>query len=148
MADHEQPYDPYIPSGRGTPGPSAQHGENDRTAALQAVCDVFATGGLDHHIGIRANNYSCQQIDDTVNVMRQNIQRTEQRQGHVDELDDRTKRLNISAEQFQRGTNRVRKQLWWKNLRLLGWLFLGLLLIGLIAGLGSLTLKCIPGPRS
>lgn len=37
MANNEQPYDPYIPSGRGTPGPNAQHGDNDRTAALQAV---------------------------------------------------------------------------------------------------------------
>lgn len=40
MASHEQPYDPYIPSGRaGTPGANGQHYEgNDRTAALQAVC--------------------------------------------------------------------------------------------------------------
>ena len=38
MADREQPYDPYIPSGQAAPGGStAQHGGNQRTAALQAV---------------------------------------------------------------------------------------------------------------
>lgn len=41
MANHEQPYDPYIPSGRGTPAPNAQHADNDRTAALQAVCTTY-----------------------------------------------------------------------------------------------------------
>jgi vesicle-associated membrane protein 4 len=34
MADREQPYDPYIPSGSGNAG---QTGGNQRTAALQAV---------------------------------------------------------------------------------------------------------------
>lgn len=39
MADREAPYDPYIPSGAAAPGGSqGQHGGNQRTAALQAVC--------------------------------------------------------------------------------------------------------------
>ena len=38
MANPEQPYDPYVPSNRGTPGANAHHdGGGDRTAALQAV---------------------------------------------------------------------------------------------------------------
>jgi len=36
MADREQPYDPYIPSGERAGGSAGQHG-NQRTAALQAV---------------------------------------------------------------------------------------------------------------
>lgn len=36
MADREQPYDPYIPSGGAGPGAQGQNG-NMRTAALQAV---------------------------------------------------------------------------------------------------------------
>lgn len=49
MADHNQPYDPYIPAG-GNNGSSGQGG-NSRTAALQAVCnfhsihDVLRTSG-------------------------------------------------------------------------------------------------------
>ncbi|KAL9018073.1 MAG: hypothetical protein Q9185_004606 [Variospora sp. 1 TL-2023] len=113
--NHEQPYDPYIPSGRGTPGPSAQHADNDRTAALQA------------------------QIDDTVNVMRQNIQRTEQREGNLNHLEVQSGKLNESAQQFQRGTNKVRKRLWWKNARTLGWIFLGVAIAIIILALGSRT---------
>ena len=37
MADREQPYDPYIPSGGAQGGAGAQAGGNQRTAALQAV---------------------------------------------------------------------------------------------------------------
>jgi len=42
MANREQPYDPYIPAG-GAPhgGNTAQDGGNQRTAALQAVCDIL-----------------------------------------------------------------------------------------------------------
>ena len=37
MADREQPYDPYIPSGNGAPTAGAGQAGNQRTAALQAV---------------------------------------------------------------------------------------------------------------
>ncbi|CAL8574934.1 Vesicle membrane receptor protein (v-SNARE) [Xanthoria parietina] len=87
MANHEQPYDPYIPSGRGTPGPTAQHDGNDRTAALQA------------------------QIDDTVNVMRQNIQRTEERGGHLDNIEYTSQKIGKKMpDSFKRGANRKLKE--------------------------------------
>jgi hypothetical protein len=41
MADREQPYDPYIPSGGAQNGAGAQAGGNQRTAALQAVRAPF-----------------------------------------------------------------------------------------------------------
>lgn len=42
MADREQPYDPYIPTGHGASGGTAgQNGNNQRTAALQAVGSPF-----------------------------------------------------------------------------------------------------------
>ncbi len=37
MADREQPYDPYIPSGHTAPPGGAHQGGDGRTAALQAV---------------------------------------------------------------------------------------------------------------
>jgi hypothetical protein len=40
MADREQPYDPYIPSGNGAPAAGAGQPGNQRTAALQAVSDA------------------------------------------------------------------------------------------------------------
>ncbi|KAL8663007.1 MAG: hypothetical protein Q9202_004237 [Teloschistes flavicans] len=112
MASHEQPYDPYIPSGQGMSGSSAQHGGQDnRTAALQA------------------------QIDDTVNVMRQNIQRTEQRGDQLDHIGDKTKDLAEHANKFKRGSNRVMKDMRWKNIRMWIWIILGVVVFIVVIAL-------------
>ncbi|KAJ5632745.1 Synaptobrevin [Penicillium lividum] len=92
---NEQPYDPYIPAGQtgATAGASQQNG-NQRTAALQA------------------------QIDDTVGVMRENITKVSQRGERLDSLQDKTDNLAVSAQGFRRGANRVRKQMWWKDMKM------------------------------
>ncbi len=55
-----------------------------------------------------------QQIDDTVGVMRENINKVSQRGERHDALQDKTDNLAVSAQGFRRGANRVRKQMWWK----------------------------------
>jgi len=102
MADRDPPYDPYIPSGSGNPG---QNGGNQRTAALQA------------------------QIDDTVGVMRENINKVSQRGEHLDSLQDKTDNLAVSAQGFRRGANRVRKQMWWKDFKMRIWLIVGIIIL-------------------
>lgn len=57
---------------------------------------------------------SKQQIDDTVGVMRDNINKVSQRGERLDSLQDKTDNLAVSAQGFRRGANRVRKQMWWK----------------------------------
>ncbi|KAJ5368061.1 Synaptobrevin, partial [Penicillium cataractarum] len=92
----EAPYDPYIPAGSSgaAGGASAQQNGNQRTAALQA------------------------QIDDTVGVMRENINKVSQRGERLDSLQDKTDNLAVSAQGFRRGANRVRKQMWWKDMKM------------------------------
>jgi vesicle-associated membrane protein 4 len=102
MADRDPPYDPYIPSGSGNP---PQNGGNQRTAALQA------------------------QIDDTVGVMRENINKVSQRGEHLDSLQDKTDNLAVSAQGFRRGANRVRKQMWWKDFKMRIWLIVGIIIL-------------------
>ena len=51
-----------------------------------------------------------QQIDDTVGVMRENINKVSQRGERLDSLQDKTDNLATSAQGFRRGANRVRKQ--------------------------------------
>lgn len=51
-----------------------------------------------------------QQIDDTVGVMRENINKVSQRGERLDSLQDKTDNLAVSAQGFRRGANRVRKQ--------------------------------------
>ncbi|KAJ5946094.1 Synaptobrevin [Penicillium verhagenii] len=91
---NEQPYDPYIPNQGGAAPSASQQNGNQRTAALQA------------------------QIDDTVGVMRENITKVSQRGERLDSLQDKTDNLAVSAQGFRRGANRVRKQMWWKDMKM------------------------------
>lgn len=58
------------------------------------------------------------QIDDTVGVMRENINKVSQRGERLDSLQDKTDNLAVSAQGFRRGANRVRKQMWWKDMKM------------------------------
>ncbi|KAF2083358.1 synaptobrevin [Saccharata proteae CBS 121410] len=104
MADREQPYDPYIPSGANNAGGSANNG-NHRTAALQA------------------------EIDSTVGIMRDNINKVSERGARLDSLQDKTDNLAVSAQGFRRGANRVRKQMWWKDMKMRMCLVVGIIIL-------------------
>jgi len=93
-----EPYDPYLPRGGSSanppPAPGASAGPNPKTAAIQA------------------------QIDDTVNIMRDNITKVVERQERLDSLQDKTDNLAVSAQGFRRNANRVRKNMWWKDMKM------------------------------
>ncbi|ODV88680.1 hypothetical protein CANCADRAFT_127526 [Tortispora caseinolytica NRRL Y-17796] len=58
------------------------------------------------------------QIDDTVGIMRDNINRVAERGERLDSLQDKTDNLAVSAQGFRRGANKVRKQMWWKDMKM------------------------------
>ncbi|KAI0266366.1 synaptobrevin-domain-containing protein [Gloeopeniophorella convolvens] len=93
-----EPYDPYLPRGGSSTNPSAPgaggNGANPKTAAIQA------------------------QIDDTVTIMRDNITKVVERQERLDSLQDKTDNLAVSAQGFRRNANRVRKNMWWKDMKM------------------------------
>ncbi|TFY78790.1 hypothetical protein EWM64_g5221 [Hericium alpestre] len=95
-----EPYDPYLPRGGSSSNPSGaapgQGGNNGnpKTAAIQA------------------------QIDDTVTIMRDNITKVVERQERLDSLQDKTDNLAVSAQGFRRNANRVRKNMWWKDMKM------------------------------
>ena len=70
-----------------------------------------------------------QQIDDTVGVMRDNINKVSQRGERLDALQDKTDNLAISAQGFRRGANRVRKQMWWKDMKMRVCIIVGIILL-------------------
>jgi vesicle-associated membrane protein 4 len=109
MADREQPYDPYIPAGgqNGAQGAQGQGG-NVRTQALQA------------------------EIDSTVGIMRDNINKVSERGARLDSLQDKTDNLATSAQGFRRGANRVRKQMWWKDMKMRMCLIAGIIILLII----------------
>jgi Synaptobrevin/VAMP-like protein len=50
--------------------------------------------------------------------MRENINKVSQRGERLDSLQDKTDNLAVSAQGFRRGANRVRKQMWWKDMKM------------------------------
>ncbi|KAH9889237.1 synaptobrevin-domain-containing protein [Xylariomycetidae sp. FL2044] len=104
MSNQDAPYDPYIPSGQAG-GQQQQQGGNARTAELQ------------------------RQIDDTVGVMRQNMAKVSERGERLDSLQDKTDNLAVSAQGFRRGANRVRKQMWWKDMKMRMCLIVGIIIL-------------------
>ena len=75
--------------------------------------------------------------------MRENINKVYQRGEQLDTLQDKTDNLAQSAQGFRRGANRVRKQMWWKDMKMRMCLIVGIiiLLIVIIVPAGKSTLK-------
>ena len=74
--------------------------------------------------------------------MRDNINKVSQRGERLDALQDKTDNLAVSAQGFRRGANRVRKQMWWKDMKMRIWIIVGIivLLIVIIVPSGKCTL--------
>lgn len=110
----DTPYDPYIPSSSArTPGMGSagntplvgQEGTDSRTQKLQT------------------------QIDDVVGDMKENINKINQRGERLDTLQDKTDQLAVGASSFRRGANRVRKQMWWKDVKMRMCLIAGIIIL-------------------
>lgn len=61
--------------------------------------------------------------------MRDNINKVSQRGERLDALQDKTDNLAVSAQGFRRGANRVRKQMWWKDMKMRMCLIVGIILL-------------------
>lgn len=95
MATSDGQYDPYIPADGASSNPTGSGAAgNSRTAQIQA------------------------QIDETVGVMRDNINKVNERGENLNSLQDKTDNLSVSAQGFRRGASRVRKQMWWKDMKM------------------------------
>ena len=64
--------------------------------------------------------------------MKKNLESVAQRGEHIDQLQDKSENLNQSAQGFRRGANRVRKQMWWKNMKMRIWIIVGIVVLLLI----------------
>ena len=77
--------------------------------------------------------------------MRDNINKVSERGARLDSLQDKTDNLAVSAQGFRRGANRVRKQMWWKDMKMRMCLIVGIiiLLIVIIVPSGRTSLVMI-----
>ncbi|RMZ71029.1 vesicle-associated membrane 4 [Pyrenophora seminiperda CCB06] len=76
--------------------------------------------------------------------MRDNINKVSERGARLDSLQDKTDNLAVSAQGFRRGANRVRKQMWWKDMKMRMCLIAGIiiLLVVIIVPSGKLAVAC------
>lgn len=75
--------------------------------------------------------------------MRENINKVSQRGERLDALQDKTDNLAVSAQGFRRGANRVRKQMWWKDMKMRVCLIVGIIILLLIIIIPAGTLHPI-----
>ena len=85
-----------------------------------------------------------QEIDQAVNQMQKNITAVGDRGERLDALQDKTDNLATQANGFRRGANRVRKQMWWKDMKMRMCIIVGIivLLVVIIVPSGKSLLTC------
>lgn len=76
--------------------------------------------------------------------MRDNINKVSQRGERLDSLQDKTDNLAVSAQGFRRGANRVRKQMWWKDMKMRMCLIVGIIILIVIIVVPAGRLTCVP----
>ncbi len=79
--------------------------------------------------------------------MRENINKVSQRGERLDSLQDKTDNLAVSAQGFRRGANRVRKQMWWKDMKMRMCLIVGIIVLLIVIIVPAGMLRCL-FPRS
>lgn len=61
--------------------------------------------------------------------MRDNINKVAERGERLDSIENKTDNLAISAQGFRRGANKVRKDMWWKDMKMRMCLILGVIIV-------------------
>ena len=90
---------------------------------------IMQTTDENKHDGISLINKTQKEIDSAVGQMRNNIQAVGQRGERLDALQDKTDNLATQANGFRRGANRVRKQMWWKDMKMRMCIIIGIILL-------------------
>ena len=94
-----------------------------------------------------------QEIQGAVSQMQSNITKVGERGERLDSLQDKTDNLATQANGFRRGANRVRKQMWWKDMKMRICIIVGIIILLLIIIIPSGQYNCTvwrrgPGRRA
>ena len=61
--------------------------------------------------------------------MQSNLNKTAQRGEQLDVLNQKTDNLSTQANSFRRGANKVRKQMWWKDMKMRICIIVGIIVL-------------------
>lgn len=106
------PYDPYMPQGENIFSDEHELENNEQTTSQPSKAQALKS-----------------EIDDTVGIMRDNINKVAERGERLTSIEDKADNLANSAQGFKRGANRVRKQMWLKDLKMKACLVLGIIVL-------------------
>uniref|UniRef100_A0A069DP05 Putative vesicle-associated membrane protein 2 n=1 Tax=Panstrongylus megistus TaxID=65343 RepID=A0A069DP05_9HEMI len=62
-------------------------------------------------------------VEEVVGIMRVNIEKVLERDQRLSDLDDRAEALNMSALKFEQQAAKLKRKMWWKNVKY--WLVIG-----------------------
>ncbi|KAK3071369.1 Vesicle membrane receptor protein (v-SNARE) [Teratosphaeriaceae sp. CCFEE 6253] len=79
--------------------------------------------------GINSTKQVQDDLQKAVDVMTANMKLTSQRGERLDNLQDKTDALAGQASTFRRGANRVRKQMWWKDMKMRMCIIIGIIVL-------------------
>ncbi|KAL2150256.1 hypothetical protein VTH82DRAFT_7932 [Thermothelomyces myriococcoides] len=96
------PYDPYIPNNSSGEGGSAGNSRFEE-----------------------ANK----EIQAAKLELQKNAERLMDRRERIEDLHEQSNKLADSAQTFRRSANRVRKQMWWKDMKMRIWLAIGIIVL-------------------
>ncbi|KAF9196372.1 hypothetical protein BGZ50_000774 [Haplosporangium sp. Z 11] len=82
-----------------------------------------------------------QQVDDVVGIMQQNIDSVRDRGENLDSLQHKTGDLEQGAVQFRKGASGVRRQMYWKNMKMRLLIGLGVVILLIIIIVPIVTAK-------
>lgn len=78
-----------------------------------------------------------QAVDRAIYQMRNNVQQVGERGERLDAMQERTDDLATQANSFRRGANRLRKQMWWKDMKMRLYIILGIIVLLVIITVSS-----------
>ena len=88
---------------------------------------------------VMANSFELQQIDDTVHVMKQNINKVQERGDNIDTLQDKADQVTQSARDFNRVAAKARKRMIWENNKWRLMIILVIILIIVAIAIGEIS---------
>ena len=71
------------------------------------------------------------QVDQVVDIMRQNMDKVLERDAKLSELDNRAENLQAGASQFETAAGKLKRKMWWQNCKM--WIILIVVLLVIIA---------------
>ncbi|KAK3298591.1 synaptobrevin-domain-containing protein [Chaetomium fimeti] len=99
-------YDPFQPKGQGSQGaPDAPGGPNHGVNDIQ------------------------RDIDDVIQVARENIMKVDDRGDRLTTLRDKSDGLQTEARHFNDRAGKVRRKMWWKDMKMRIWIGVGIIVL-------------------